>query len=94
MAGITSYPPLGAIKSIQAGTISIAGANVTNTATVTAVDTTKAVLTFLGYSMDVANPECSVRIALTNSTTITATRSSTGGGTTTSIVGYFLTEYY
>ena len=83
------------IKSIQRGTVSITGTNTTGTATVTAVDTTKAKLALLGEPFN--NPGGSTvtgYIALTNSTTITATRATTGGFSYTSTFSYELTEYF
>lgn len=64
------------IKSIQRGTITLTSGNTSATATVTAVDTTKAELQMLGAngsSNSSLNDEQICRIALTNSTTITAT---------------------
>lgn len=77
------------IKSIQRGTIAITSSNASNTATVTAVDVTKCTIVHLGT--DSANADDRVTLSLTNSTTITATRASTGG---TATVGYQLVEYY
>lgn len=95
MAGISSYPPAGTIKSIQAGSIAITGNNLTQTATVTAVNTSSYMLTNLGSS---GNPAASAvdtvgRLDLTNATTITATRNSAGGSPGTTTVNYQLTEY-
>lgn len=79
------------IKSIQYGTISVTGAGTTNTATVTAVNTAKSVLSNLGSTENVASE--TLRLALTNSTTITATRDSAASAGT-STVSFCLTEYY
>lgn len=91
---MTAFTSLGGggIKSIQRGTISLAsGGSTTGTATITSVDTTKTELRMLGFTLNgeamVNNP----RIALTNATTITATRAST---TCDSIVSWELTERY
>ena len=90
----TNYRPfLGrAIKSIQRGTIAITSAS-SNTATITSVDTAKTELRLLGYSVNNTGTQQHVpRITLTNATTVTATRDTSAGDTTT--VSFELTEYY
>lgn len=85
----------GGIKSIQRGVITITSGNTTATATITAVDTSKTELRFLGGSgTDGAGAVSNIpRVALTNSTTITATTgfATSGSG---SFVSWELTEYY
>lgn len=69
----------GGIKSIQRGVISITGA-ASATATVTSVNTAKTELRFLGtsYGSGTMSPDQALAyLSLTNSTTITATRSGT-----------------
>lgn len=62
------------IKAIQRGVVSIASSAYSGTATITAVDTSKTELRFLGGSgLDPAGVQQTTRIVLTNSTTITAT---------------------
>lgn len=79
------------IVSLQRGTITINGST-SNTATVTAVDTTKTLLDHLGEATDSAiTAQVSTRLALTNSTTITATRNISNAVNT--VVGYQLVEY-
>lgn len=83
------------IKSIQRGSIAITGTNATATATITSVTTAKTRLRFLGdYTWQAATEDwCpGATIALTNSTTITATRNNTLSGTHT--VSWELTEFY
>lgn len=80
------------IKSIQTGAITISGTNLTATATVTEVDTTKAVLISNGCRMASDNGSTSAHIVLTNKTTITATRASYGSSSNT-IVSYTLVEF-
>ena len=90
----TNYRPYiaRAIKSIQRGTISITSAT-SATATVTAVDTAKTELRLLGYSVNnVGSQQHVPRLALTNTTTITATRDTNSGDIT--VVSFELTEYY
>jgi len=80
-------------KSIQRGTISMtSGGSTSGTATITSVDTTKTELRMLGASNDAVSDTTAIsRVVLTNSTTITATRSSTSG---TTVVSWELTEFY
>jgi len=91
MAITKSIPTV--IKSIQRGVITIANASATQTATITAVDTTRSALKFLGrsYAGDTKYAyDTSCYLVLTNSTTVTATRQ----GTTTALyVSYEVTEY-
>lgn len=79
--GVQRLKPSGGatIKSIQRGTVAISGAVASGTATITSVDVARAELRDLGYS----NPSVGgtfyagyilSRLALTNSTTVTATR--------------------
>ena len=80
-------------KSYGRGTISITGSNTTNTATITAVNTAKTKLVFMGSGFaDSANP-LPARVDLTNTTTITATRDDQNG-TDTTIAGYEYWEEY
>jgi len=70
------------IKNVQSGTISFTDSQTSKTATITAVTTTKSLLSYLGVTSDDANV-ISVsrlfRVTLTNSTTVTAyTRYATG----------------
>lgn len=82
----------GVIKSIQRGTIAITTGNTSNTATVSAVTTAKALVFHLGGEGDAsATNHALVRLALTDATTITATRNGSSNGIT---VGYQLVEYY
>lgn len=87
----TNWQPTGdrAIKSIQRGTISI---NASGTATISSVNTAKTELRMLGFSVNGTTLNSLIpRIALTNSTTITANTTS-GGETAT--VSWELTERY
>lgn len=64
--------PVG-IKSIQNGTLTIAASGYSNTATITAVNTSKSVLNYLGVTILGASTSMPgpVNIELTNSTTVT-----------------------
>lgn len=80
------------IKSIQRGTITLTGTS--NTATIGAVNPSNTLLRIVGTTTDTGGGASSrIRITLTNSTTITATRASDGGGTTVA-VAYEVVEYY
>ena len=90
----TNWRPDGgrAIKSIQRGTITIADmGGLSGTATVSAVNTAKACLHHLGSNSTAASPGAIFRIALTNATTVTATRSTQIGENN---VSWELVEYY
>jgi len=79
------YP--GILKSVQRGTMSV-----TTTSTITAVDTTKAVLFYLGQSTS-GSPFDALqlsRITLTNATTITGT----GGVGTNGTISWQVAEFY
>ena len=91
--GRQSNPPAGTRKSIQRGVIALTSVT-SATATVTAVNTSKARLYNLGWSISSGGSALdSVRVALTNSTTITATRGNTGGAVD-STVSWELEEFY
>lgn len=85
----------GAIKSIQRGVIAIAAGSLSATATISAVTPGKTELRFLG-SRAADNAGVSgygfCTIALTNSTTITAQRETSG--TIGAAVSWELTEFY
>jgi hypothetical protein len=82
------------IKSVQRGTITITGAT-SNTATITAVDVANARLRFLNstQSANDTDAQSRARIALTNSTTVTATVN-TSPGADSVVVSFEVTEYY
>lgn len=84
----------GGIKSIQRGVTGSVAANSTEAITITSVDTSKSVLTYLGTRVTVSgSPEYGAQgyFTLTNSTTITFTNGVAGqscGGS------WQLVEYY
>jgi hypothetical protein len=80
----------GGIKSVQRGVISFGASDLTATATVSSVNTGKAMLSYLGTTTDGGNNSYIARIVLTNATTITATRTSSGVNTD---VSWELTEF-
>lgn len=91
----------GVLKSNQSGNIFLEGTDsiVTNTATINAVDTNKAILFSRGSLVGGANIDQSsqafTNITLTNTTTITATRSASGGASTDDTDVYFqIIEFY
>jgi|6_EtaG_2_1085325.scaffolds.fasta_scaffold10247_2 hypothetical protein len=82
---------LGSFAGIDRGTISITSTNMSNTATVTSVTTSRSHLIHLGSTQRLDSGEHFIRIVLTNATTITATRDNNSEGTST--VSYELLEY-
>lgn len=97
--GVQRLKPSGGatIKSIQRGTITILGTSTTGTATLTSVDTARAELHYLGSHGP--NPvgdsyASETRISLTNSTTVTATKKTTGSTPSYDhMVSYEVTEW-
>lgn len=92
--------PLSPINSVQYGTVTIAGSSATGTATITSVDTSKAVLGFLGFTTTLDTSGGSAvhqnrmfpMITLTNATTVTATRNSSDPSDTVT-VSFVVVEY-
>lgn len=84
MSGFGTNARRGIIKSIQRGTTSITAGNSSATSTISAVDTSKAELRYLGRVVTSTGGDVSGRLVLTNSTTITATREGTIGTTSLS----------
>jgi hypothetical protein len=79
MSGIWSSKPGGAVKSIQNGSITIAGNNTSGSNSITAVNTSKCVLNNLGTTDRItdssSNPTTHLcRLELSNSTTVTVYR--------------------
>lgn len=93
--------PVSRIRSIQRGQISIAAGATTGTATISAVDTTKAQLRMTGYTSatNTAAPTkasiatCTARLTLTNATTITANRGGNDADFLAGVVDYEVTEW-
>lgn len=83
---------LGGIVSMQRGIVQITSTNATNTATISAVDTSKSLLFFLGQNLGTNDDRPQARIELTNSTTITAYRTTPASGVT-SDYGYQIVEF-
>ncbi len=77
------------IKSIQRGVASISGA-ASGTSTISSVDMTKTELRYLGFTTTGTDNQSSPKVALTNSTTITATIGVTGSAS----ASWELTERY
>lgn len=85
----------GMVKSVQRGVITIPKSAENATATINAVDTTKAVVLYGGYSTGVAtngNSHNTIRLTLANPTTLTANREATSSYAAT--VAYQVIEYY
>ena len=82
----------GGVKSVQRGTITVSGTSQTNTATITAVDTSKSMISFTGFSGGAMSTYDNwPRLFLTNSTTVTATRN---GSSFSVVVSYEVIEFY
>lgn len=90
-------PPSSVVKSVQYGTVTLADSTNSATATISSVDTSKAVVHFLGFTTTSNFADNQRRIfsdvTLTNSTTVTATRNnSTASNAVT--VRFVVVEYY
>jgi hypothetical protein len=88
-----SYSPT-VVKSTQEGTISLTN-GASATATITAVNVDKTILSFNGTTTGTTTTlaQSSVRMSLTNSTTVTATRASTSNSLTIN-PQYRVVEFY
>jgi hypothetical protein len=80
------------IKSIQQGVITITSGQASNTATISAVNTLKTAVWVNGWKSAYDVGGVSPTIALTNSTTVTATVA--GSGAYSKDVGYLVLEFY
>lgn len=91
--GRSISPAPGTFKGLQRGSISLSSST-SATATITAVDTSKAKLKNLGWSIDSTGDarDCA-RVTLTNSTTITANRGN-AGVTAATVVSWEVEEVY
>ena len=92
----TNWRPDGglAIKSVQRGTVTVDAWTISGSATISSVNTAKSDLTLLGWSSASDDVRAVPRLELTNSTTITATRSSAGGVNAAAAAAWQLVEYY
>ena len=91
----TNWQPTGdrAIKSIQRGVITIPANAGSATATISAVVTAKSQETLLGFSTVGGDNTFSPRIALTNSTTVTATKTNAALVATTDVSWSVIERY-
>lgn len=90
---LASWMPMSAIQSVQSGTVTIANGNASGTATITAVNLSRATLEFLGNSTTGAATQIrdeDAGITLTDTTTVTATR---GGLVGTVVVSFRVTQW-
>jgi hypothetical protein len=78
---VAQFGALSFVRSVQRGTIAVAAAALTGTATITTVGLTNSLLVFNGSqsdnSLDAMN-KALTRVELTNATTVTATRNTVG----------------
>jgi hypothetical protein len=84
------------VKRIQQGTIAIAGATTTNTATISAVSLANTILLWAGTSTTdnttiTVDDGTFAHLTLTNATTVTATR---GDAAFTTTIGYIVLEFF
>lgn len=77
------------IKLIQRGEKTLGSADTADTITITAVDTAKAIISH--FSCTTAGSQYVPRIVLTNTTTLTLTRSTSGQD---SVISWEVAEYY
>lgn len=87
---VIEYRP-GVVRSVQRGTITTT-ADVTGTATITSVNTSRATLDWLGFESSGASTgpaAAQIRVTLTNATTVTAT----GIGSVDRTVGFQVVEW-
>jgi hypothetical protein len=92
MSTLTQFVGGSPIKSIQRGTITIAGNNTSATATISSVNTSKSMVSFLGSNTGGSGLFLLGRVGLTNATTVTATKHSTEGVSET-VVSYEVIEF-
>lgn len=102
MSSLSQFAQSGRIKSIQRGLISIGTTSSSASITITSVDTSKSILYNLGHSTAayINNPyyyghayNADIYLSLTNSSTITASRTLTGVDVV-QYVSYQIVEYY
>lgn len=80
------------IKSIQTGTVTINGGNTSDSASITAVSTSKSFVIHNGcYGSNTALADFMCSLALSSSTTVTATRSGVANTTT---AAFTVVEFY
>jgi hypothetical protein len=84
------------IESIQEFTVTIAGASLTGTATISSIDNTRSIIRWDPWNCyssagTVSAEFTSPRIELTNSTTVTVTRGAQNGTTTLTVTGRVIT---
>lgn len=90
---VVEFKPF-AIRSIQQGTITIGGASTLATATISAVNTARAFVMHLGQNHSVTHNDYNYnqgRVALTDATTVTATKDN--GGNPSLTVGFAVVEF-
>jgi hypothetical protein len=83
------------VRSVQRGSITIAGASTSNTATITSVNLTTSIVTYLGCTLVGAeNPDHAfARVTLTDATTVTATKGAGTGGADNVVLNYDVVEF-
>lgn len=79
------------IQSVQYGTMTIAANVASGTATITSVNTAKAVVIYLGLRTSATSDNTWAKITLTNATTVTADRQ--GSPANDEVVGFVVVEF-
>lgn len=82
-------PSASLVSSVEYGTITVAAASTTNTATIGSVDTSRSIVIWLGYTTTngtAASSSSFTAVDLTDATTVTATRNASTGSVTASFV--------
>ena len=103
MSSLSQFAQSGRIKSIQRGLITIGTSSSSASITITSVNTSKSVLHYLGQSTAPLSTgpsyyygtayNADAYLTLTNSSTITASRTVTGADNT-QYISYQIVEYY
>lgn len=93
LIGLFGRAGAGGIKSIQHGVVAISNPSAAGTATINAVNPAKAFVLHMGTSApDNSFPQCSVRLMLSNATTIAA--SCYSAPSSSSNTGFIVVEFY
>lgn len=98
MSLLSQFYPGSGIKSVQRGTITMANLETSASATISSVDTSKSMVSFLGFTTTESSANLDTyltRISLTNSTTVTVNRNTAFGpsGTRSITVSYEVIEF-
>lgn len=98
MSLLSQFYPGSGIKSVQRGTITMTNLETSASATISSVNTSKSMISFLGFTTTETTPNTDqylTRISLTNSTTVTINRNTpfAVSGTRSITVSYEVIEF-